>query len=341
MLNPSIRFHPRFHRGKRARRAAGPALFRSLAAATALMALTVLTACGAAAPTDNPGAAPERGGSFPVSVLSGPVDSGKQLKIETRPTSIVSLSPTATEMLFAIGAGEQVVAVDDQSDYPKNAPKTDLSGFTPNIEAILGYSPDLVVAADDLGGLVAGLGEAKVPTLLVPTAANLDEAYSQIERLGAATGHVEQAASVAGEMRKGIEDAIASVSGGGKGLAFYHELDPGLVTVTSKTFVGQLYAEFGLKNIADAANAGTPYPQLNAEYVVQSNPDLIFLADNGLNGVSVDNVGERPGWANLKAVRNDGVVAVNPDLSSRWGPRLGEFAELIADTIAAQQKTAR
>ena len=117
---------------------------------------------------------------FPVEVS----DANGAVTIEAMPESIVSLSSTGTEMLFAIGAGEQVVAVDEFSTYPTEAPITDLSGFTPNIEAIVGYEPDLVVISFDPGELVSGLEAVGVPTLMLPTASSLEDSYTQLEALG-------------------------------------------------------------------------------------------------------------------------------------------------------------
>src|SRR5690606_17206535 len=109
---------------------------------------------------------------------------------------IVSLSPTATEILFALGAGSRVVAVDDQSTYPPEAPVTDLSGFDPNVEAIASYEPDLVVLSFDPGDLQPGLEALDIEVVLQPPAATLDDAWAQIEQLGAATGSVAEAAEL-------------------------------------------------------------------------------------------------------------------------------------------------
>src|SRR5207237_9046875 len=105
------------------------------------------------------------------------------------PQRIISLSPTATESLFAIGAGKQVVAVDDQSDYPKRAPRTSLSGFTPNVEAIASYHPDLVVLQYDAGGVVEGLHKLNIRVLTQPSAKNLAGAYAEIAQLGSLPVH--------------------------------------------------------------------------------------------------------------------------------------------------------
>ena len=113
----------------------------------------------------------------------------------------MSLSPTATEDLFAVGAGKQVIAVDDQSNYPANAPMTKLSGYTPNAEAVAGYQPDLVVVSFDANHIVEALGKLKIPVLVEPTAPTLAQAYAQIEQLGKATGHTAKAAAVVARMK--------------------------------------------------------------------------------------------------------------------------------------------
>jgi iron complex transport system substrate-binding protein len=253
-----------------------------------------------------------------------------------RPQRIVSLSPTATEMLFAIGAGGQVVAVDSNSNYPAEAPKTDLSAYQPNIEAIAGYKPDLVVYSDDPGELKAGLDKLSIPVLHQPAATNLDDTYAQLDQLGRATGHAEEAGQVASAMRAEIEK-IAAAGRPERPLTYYHELDKNLYTATSKTFIGQLYDQLGMKNIADAADKdATGYPQLSAEYVIKADPDLIFLADTKCCGQSAKTVAARDGWDELTAVRSGGVVELDDDVASRWGPRVVDFLK----TVAAEVQTA-
>lgn len=306
-----------------------------------LLALAVLVAaCGGDPGRDD--ADPHTGahGAFPVSVRSGPTTGGAEITVDSRPTSIVSLSPTATEMLWAIGAGDQVAAVDDQSDYPKGVPTTELSGYEPNVEAILGHEPDLVVAAGDSGDLVSGLKAVGVPVLLLPSAADLDESYSQIERLGAATGHVAEAAGVVAHMRTGIKAAVAKAPHAA-GLTYFHELSPDLYTATSDTFIGEIYGMFGLHSIADAAGKGDDYPQLSSESVVSQDPDLVFLADGSCCGVTPDDVGARPGWQQMSAVRGDRIHEVDADITSRWGPRVVEFAEQVGRLLAEHAQRAQ
>ena len=275
---------------------------------------------GAAAPTQ-----------FPVTITT---PSGK-VTVASKPRRIVSLSPTATESLFAIGAGPQVVAVDDQSDYPKAAPKTTLSGFTPNVEAIASYRPDLVIIAFDTKGLAAALRGLGIKVVHHDGAKTLAGAYQQIRQLGLVTGNAERATRVVLTMKTRINRIVRSSRTGSQGLSVFHELDPLLFTVTSNTFIGRVYAALGLENIADAAEgAGSGYPQLSAEYVVASNPDLIVLADSVCCGQKASTVAARPGWDRVAAVRTGSIVRVDDSIASRWGPRLVDFFRAMSSALA-------
>jgi iron complex transport system substrate-binding protein len=246
------------------------------------------------------------------------------------PKRIVSLSPTATETLFAIGARKQVVAVDDQSNYPKRAPRTKLSGFTPNVEAIAAYRPDLVIAAYDPGGLGDSLRKLHIRFLHQDAAKTLPGAYAQIDQLGTITGHRKQAHAVVTRMKRQIAKLTAHGRRVGAGLAYYHELTPDLYSATSKTFVGRVYALFGLRNIADAADkTGSGYPQLSAEYVVSAAPDLIVLADSVCCGQTPRAVAARPGWSRIPAVRNGLILRIDDSIASRWGPRIVNFVRAV------------
>jgi iron complex transport system substrate-binding protein len=250
------------------------------------------------------------------------------------PKAIISLSPSGTEMLFAIGAGAQVLAVDDQSNFPADAltKEHDLSGFEPNVEAIAKLKPDLVVVSDTkIQDQLTSLG-IKVWVGAAPT--SFDDVYTQIEQLGAATGHVGAAAEVVSKMQTDIKAAVASVKAPASPLSVYHELDNTFYSVTSNTFIGKVYSLFGLKNIADGAQPGNDYPQLNAEYIVKANPDLVVLADSKCCAQNADAVAARPGWSAIKAVVNKGVIAIDDDIASRWGPRIVDFVKAVADGLA-------
>jgi iron complex transport system substrate-binding protein len=250
------------------------------------------------------------------------------------PTRIVSLSPTATEMLFAIGAGKQVVAVDDQSDYPKTAPRTKLSGFTPNAEAVARYRPDLVVVTYDTNTIVAALGKLHVKVLFQPAVRTLAGTYAQIGALGRVTGHVAGAKAVVARMRARLAALVASVPRPSHPLTYYHELSPDFYSATSATFIGRIYALFGLTNIADKADSsGTGYPKLSAEYIVQSDPDLVVLADGVCCAQTPATLGARPGWGGMRAVRRHAIVQIDDSIASRWGPRVVDFARAVASAL--------
>jgi cobalamin transport system substrate-binding protein len=248
------------------------------------------------------------------------------------PKRIISLSPTATESLFAIGAGAQVVAVDDQSDYPKRAPKTSLSGYTPNVEAIAGYRPELVVLSGDANDVVAGLRRLGIRVLTQPAVKTLPGAYAQIRQLGAITGHKKKAATVVAGMKRAISRVLGATSK--RRLSVYHELTPDFYSATSQTFIGRIYKLFGLRNIADAADSsGSGYPQLSGEYILSSNPNLIVLADTRCCGQSPAAVRSRPGWGEISAVRTGAVVGVDDSVASRWGPRIVQFVRAVGKTL--------
>jgi iron complex transport system substrate-binding protein len=265
---------------------------------------------------------------------SSPTGSISTAAAAQEPERIVSLSPTATEMLFAIGAGDQVVAVDDQSNYPADAPHSKLSGYEPNVEAIAGYDPDLVVASGDPGGLADGLGKLNIDVLIQEAPKNLEGAYKEIEELGDATGHEQQARTVVSGMRSQISALIEQASAGG-GLKVYHELGPDYYSATSQTFIGSIYTALGAKNIADGAGKKAPdYPQLSAEYILKSNPDLIVLSDTKCCAQTLEKVAERPGWKRIDAVQDGDVVEADDDIASRWGPRIVEFVRAVAEAMA-------
>jgi iron complex transport system substrate-binding protein len=307
---------------------------RSLRPVPLALALT-LVAC---AEGTSPGAADGRNdvrgsvsSAFPVTVRAG----SRSVTLARRPARIVSLSPTATEMLFAIGAGHQVVAVDDQSNYPANAPTTGLSGYEPNAESIASYDPDLVVYANDLGDVAPALDRLGIAALIEPAAANLREVYDQIRKLGLVTGHANGASALVSTMRSRIATITAATPKPAEPLTYYHELDDTYYSVTSSTFVGRIYALLGLRNIADEADAaGSGYPQLSPEYIIEANPDLIFLADTKCCGQSAEAVAKRPGWDRIAAVGHGDVVELDDDVASRWGPRIVDFLKAVADAVS-------
>ncbi len=268
-------------------------------------------------------------------VAEFPVPVG-DVTLEVRPERIVSLSPTATEMLFAVGAGDQVIAVDNYSNFPAEAAELEkVDSFEPNVEAIAGLEPDLVIATYDPGNLVEQLNALGIAVFFAGAVADLDGAYEQLEQIGALTGNLAAAQEIAAQMRADIDAIVASVDLGGKELSYFYELDPTLYSVTSNTFIGGVMSLFGLTNIADGVEEGNDYPQLSAEVIVEKNPDIIMLADTLCCEQTAATVAARDGWADLAAVKNGNVVELNDDIASRWGPRLVDLVRTVADAVTA------
>ncbi len=318
-------------------------------AAIAAAAVTALAACSSTGSSTAAGT-PAASGSASTSASQAPTaaaaafpvtltTSGGKVTIKARPARIVSLAPTMTEDLYAVGAGPQVVAVDEDSNYPAGVPKTRLSGLTPNVEAIAKYNPGLVVASQGSGGLVSGLAKLGIPVLIEPAVASIPAVYAQIEQIGQATGHAAQAVSVVTGMRRQIAAAVSAAGTSHKGLTYYWELSAHpFYSATSTTFIGQVVALFGLKNIADPASKPATdggYPQLSQEYIVTARPRIIFLADNAPadGGQTPAVVAKRPGWSGIPAVKDNEVIALNDDIASRWGPRLPQLVAEIAQAI--------
>jgi iron complex transport system substrate-binding protein len=314
----------------------------------AVVAAAAITGCSSGSSSSGGSAAagtatgtPAVAGSqaFPATVTAA---NGK-VTIASDPARIVSLSPTATEDLYAVGAGKQVVAVDETSNYPAGVPKTSLNGTDPSIEAIAKYSPGLVVAAEDSNGLVKGLAKLGIPVLIDPAVTTLDGAYAEIGQIGQATGHAAQAASVVGGMKKAIAADVARAGADHKDLSYFWEVSASpYYSATSQTFIGQVAALFGLKNVADAAAKASDggYPQLSEEYIVAAKPQIIFLTDNEPSdgGQTPAIVAKRPGWSAIPAVKDHEIIALNDDVASRWGPRLPQLVAAIAQAVENASK---
>jgi iron complex transport system substrate-binding protein len=237
-----------------------------------------------------------------------------------------------TEDLFAIGAGKQVVAVDQDSNYPRRAPRTSLSGYTPNSEAIANYHPGLVLISYNPGNFASQLRKLNIKVVMEPAANDLPHAYREILKLGRLTGHTRGANAVVRSMRTHLAAIVRSVPGSRRHLRVYHELDPTYYSATSKTFIGSIYKLFGFRDIADAADTtGSGYPQLSGEYIIQQNPQIVVLADTKCCQQTDATVAARPGWSTIAAVRRHRVVGVDDDVASRWGPRIVQFARAVAE----------
>lgn len=293
------------------------------ASETPTTAAATATATATATPTEDAG---------PITVTDAV---GTELVFEEAPDAIVSLSPTATEMLFALGAGDRIVAADEYSDHPAEAPTTELSGFNTNIEAVAAFEPDVVVAMFDPGDMVAQFDELDIPVAMMPAAASLDDVWAQIEALGTMTDSEDAATVLVDQLQADIDAIVADTPVPDEPLAYYHEVDANLYSISSSTFLGQVYDLFGMENVADEAalEAGVDYPLLQSEAIVDANPAIIFVG----GGTTPDDVAARPGWAEISAVAEGTIVALPDDIAARWGPRIVDFTQFVADTVVAAQ----
>ena len=309
-------------------------LNRRLPAFTIAAVLTAATAGCGSSPASTTGASSAGAssaaarGAFPVTVLTA----GGAVHISKRPTSVVSVSPTATEMLYAIGAGRQVSAVDQDSDYPPQAPRTKLSYLNPDVEAIVARKPDLVVISNETPGLAKRLAGFSIPVLDLPAPDSLSGVYAEFDQLGRATGNLAGAEREVASLRGQISQITAAVPRRSAPVTYYYELDQTFFSVTSDTFVGRLLGLLGMKSIADSAKgaaAAGGYPQLSAEYILKANPDYVILADTICCHQDVATVRSRPGWAGLAAVKSGHVILLNDDIASRWGPRIVDLLRVV------------
>jgi iron complex transport system substrate-binding protein len=309
-----------------------PAL--AIAAALATTAAGCVSSAATAPAASSPSTAST--GVFPVTIKAA----NGTVHLAKRPVSIISLAPSDTEMLYAIGAGGQVKAVDQDSNYPPQAPVTKLSGLTPNIEAIVAQKPDLVVVSYDAAALTKRLASFSIPVLDLPAPTSVNDLYSEFGELGRATGDTSQAGREVASLRQQISQIAAQAPHPARPLTYYYELDQTYYSVTSATFIGKLLALLGMKSIADSAKgaaAAGGYPQLSAEYIVKANPDFIILADTLCCHQSPATVAKRPGWAGLTAVRSKHIIGLNDDIASRWGPRIIDLLRTVLASIRGSQ----
>ena len=263
------------------------------------------------------------------------------------PQCIVSLSPTATDTLYAIGAANQVQGVDKSSTYPAAAKALGkrhvIDALNPSVEGLLGLcrtssshpssKPDIVIISYNPNNLVQKLQAVGVRVVALNAATSVAAALSQILQLGAITGHVNRASALASSLSTSINTAIGSIPVHKKHpLSVYFEVSTNpYYSATSSTFVGSIFKAMGVTNIADAAatSADAGYPSLSAEYIIHANPSFIVLAGDA----SVASVKARPGFSSLSAVKHHDVLELNADVASQWGPRFGTLVTQIAKEV--------
>ena len=273
--------------------------------------------------------------SFPVQL---PRSDGKVVSLTDAPKHLVSLSPGATEIVYALGAEDELAAVDKDADYPDGAKNfaTKLDAYQPNVESIVALQPDLVIVATDSNGIVAALDRVNVPVLfsdINTDVRTVNDVLRQIKLIGTATGKSANADSLISDLRErinGVTSKVEDVSAA-DGPRVYHELDDTYYSASSGSFIGDVYRLLKAQNIA-GDGGGVAYPQLTQEAIIAGNPQAIILADEAF-GTTADSVKARPGWANIDAVKNGKIFGVDPNVISRPGPRIVDALEQVAKDL--------
>jgi iron complex transport system substrate-binding protein len=294
---------------------------RYMSALVVTLALVVLSACKPA-PTPTPA---------PLTITD---DAGRIVEIVEIPQRFVSLAPSNTEILFALGLGEKVVGVSDFCDYPEEAKAIEkVGGVEPSLEKIVALEPDLVLTIGGNPELVSKMEELGL-TVIVLAPKDLEGIYKDIELVGKAAGVEEKAASLVAEMKERVEAVAAKTKGVEVKPKVFYELD---ATDPSKPYTagpGTWHDHFikiaGGINIA--ADAEMQWVQLSTEEIIAKDPDIIVLGD-ALWGVTPDMVRERPGWDVIRAVKEGAIYPIDDNLISRPGPRVVEGIEELARII--------
>lgn len=249
------------------------------------------------------------------------------------PTDVSSAASSSSTFPVTVAGANGDVTIESRPQ--RMAPVTDLSAFRTNVEAIGEFDPDLVLVARDRDDLVATLGSVGIPVLVLPSAAGLEEVFGQIETIGVVTGHAEAAAALSAALRTEVDAQLARAPDFAVTPTYFYELSADYHTHTSATLLGSILARLGLLNVADEVDvAAGAYPQLNAEFVLQTNPDWVFVAHTDGSVQTLDDVAARPGWETLDAIGSGRVVMLDVDVASRWGPRVVELVTAIVDALS-------
>ena len=295
---------------------------------------TAIKAVPPVAPTAAPAAA-----AFPLTVTDG---GGRAVTLKAQPLRIVSLSPAATEALFAVGAGNQVVGVTTYCNYPPEATTREkIGGYsakTINIEKIVSLKPDLVVAESSMHADIIKALEPLGITVLAISPASLEDTYATLALLGKVTGHSDTATSVVAGMKatiKAVTDKVATIPQDKRVTVFWEVWDEPLMTAGSTSFPGQILALAGGKSIF--ADLNKDYPTVSAEDIIKRNPAVIMGPDTHADKLPSAIIGARPGWEKVDAIVKGRVYLINGDTSSRPGPRLALALQDIAKALYPDQ----
>ena len=265
---------------------------------------------------------------FPLGVRDA---SGQTVLLKAPAKAIISHSPGATEILFAIGAGSQVIAADEFSDYPAAAKNLKRVKYTdPNPETELALQPDLVILATNQKAQVEPFRKLGLPVFYNAEPDGIDGVNTNIKLLGIMTGHRKEADALATQTATRIAAVAAQLADVQQGPKVFYELSDSLFTASPKTFIGGMLTALKAGNVAEGA--ASLFPQLTAEAVITAAPDVILFAD-AAHGGTPERARARPGWSAIPAVRDNRMFAINPDLVNRPGPRIVDGIEAMAKLL--------
>ena len=307
---------------------------RSAAAFLPLLWSLLLIACGGATATQGGPPAPAARSAFPLTVTDG---LGRTVVIEKEPRRIVSYLPSNTETLYALGAGDRIVATDDFSDYPEAAKsKPKVGGLQVNLEALLAQQPDLVVSIGRTPDFPTLLAPHDIPVVVLEFK-DINGTLANMELLGQVVGRTAETNTLVAALKARLEAVRAKTRGVPKKRVYYEldGTDPNKpYTVGPGSYTNDLLVMGGGTNIAAGAT-GTA-PQLSVEEIVRADPELIIVpisARSAPHAANVERFSQRPGWEAIDAVKNGQVRGVDSNLASRAGPRLVEGVEAMARAI--------
>ena len=246
------------------------------------------------------------------------------------PTRIVSLGASATEILFAVDAGDQIVARTDFCNYPAEASTIpSLGGFdgkTFSLESIISYKPDFVVLFKVMHDHLIEPLEKYGISYYVSDANTIEDVLKEITEIGKITGHEEKAIALVEEIQSSI-DNLSLIS---NKTVYWEVWNAPYMTIGSTSFINELISKAGGKNIfADVEQA---YPSVNEESIIARNPDVIFIPSD--SPVTVEDVKNRSGWQDISAVKTDSIYKIDADITSRAGPRIKDAILLINEFLA-------
>lgn len=304
---------------------------RSLLVLLSMMVMWLALACDVGEPTRTPVPTVTPNTYSAITVTDS---RGRDVVFDRAPQRVVSLSPAHTEVFYALGLGGRIVGTDSYSDFPPEASEKPRVGdaFTLNLEALAALEPDLVYTTWE--GPVADVERLGIKVLYLFPADDLQGVLDNIALLGRITDREAQANALVEDMESRINAVVGRLAGMEKGPRLYYELDPALYTIGPDTFIGSIMEMLKVQNVA--AGAGSRYPQLSAEVVVEKDPEVILLGDSReylSTGITVDEVKARPGWGGITAVREGRVYSFNDSLLSRPGPRIVEGIEQLAGLL--------